>query len=112
MECFDSQGDLLVDENGNQDCDLAHVTVTVDDCLDAEGNSLMPGCDPNFVVDEVTTTTSTPLIESKVYTITVLKSITGRSCENVIVAGMFGGEVAVELPSVEDGTTSSAPISG
>jgi hypothetical protein len=55
---------------------------------------------------------NTKLIESKVYTVTVLKSITGPSCDNVIVAGLFGGSVTVTLPSEEDGTLSSMPISG
>lgn len=112
MECFDVEGLPMVDADGNQDCEAVDVTVTVDDCLDANGVSLMPGCDPLLVAEELTTETATPRIESKVYTVTVLKSITGPSCETIVVAGMFGGEITVVTPSVDAGTTSSKPISG
>lgn len=98
-ECFDVDGQLLLNEAGDQDCNKAETEVTVTDCFDSNGASLFPECDSDEVADTETVLTSYPLIDSKVYTIKVLKPIgTTPSCDNIIVAGLFGGNIEVILP--------------
>jgi hypothetical protein len=103
MECFDANAALMAD------CDAVEVTVTGAECLDVEGDTV--ACDSPDVEQTVPTTTETPLLESKVYTITVLKSIPAPSCTLILVAGT-AADVTVVAPSVDDGTTSSAPLTG
>jgi hypothetical protein len=112
-ECFDVDGQLLLNEAGDQDCNLAETEETVTDCFDSSGASLFPECDSGEVADTETVMTSYPLIDSKVYTIKVLKPIGNNpSCDNIIVAGLFGGNIEVILPDESEGTTSSNPITG
>lgn len=110
-ECFDAADQLLIDEEtGMQDCDKASISEAVDYCIDI--NDEIIDCSSSDVAEEIKSTVSTELIESKIYTVTVLKSITAPSCESVIVAGNYGGNIEVILPNEEDGTTSSSPLSG
>lgn len=92
-ECFDAAGDLLVDENGVMDCNKAIIEVELDDCLDVNGDSLWPECDPGLVHEEIMIEFSTPLIDSKQYTITVEKAINAPSCENVMIIGGLPNQV-------------------
>lgn len=102
-ECFDVNG-LPMDN-----CDAVDVTDTVEDCLDDQGVSYFPNCEDPMVTNTVTTTTETPLIDSKIYTITVLKSIPAASLESYYIIGTTAN-IQVVLPSVDAGTTSSKPL--
>jgi len=49
-ECFDVNGALLVNNNGDMDCEKTEISHVVSDCLDSDGNSLLPDCNPSEVV--------------------------------------------------------------
>jgi hypothetical protein len=107
-ECFDAEAVLM------EDCFATSTeeVTTLTDCLDIDGNSLYPDCSSPDVHEEITTTETfyTPLIESKTYTITVLKSITDPSCTSMQVLG--DAPTTIVYPNEEGGTLSSGPISG